>query len=117
MKLSKRLLSVLMALIMMFSVVAVSSVSASASTDFPVYDASKPSLVIGTVDCTEVGNVVVPIKIENNPGIWGMNFQVKYDSNLTYVEPDSGKNLNDGCDVLTGCCKVSNNASDRILTV
>lgn len=84
MNFSKRVLSVILTLIMVCSVVTVSSVAVSAST-FPAYDSSKTNLVIGTANYYGSGDVKVPVSIKNNPGLWGANFQVKYDtSNLTY---------------------------------
>lgn len=82
MKISKRIFSMLLALVMMLSLAAV---SASADSTFPAYDSSKPNLVIGTVEYTGGGNVTVPISVGNNPGLWGANFQVEYDSSLTFV--------------------------------
>lgn len=112
---SKRIFSVILALVMMFSIVAMSSVAASADSTFPAYDATKPSLSVGTVSYTGSGDVKVPIIIKNNPGIWGANFQVSYDSNLTYVEPTVDPN--NGCSVLTGFCKATNDSTNRIVTV
>ena len=84
MNFSKRVLSVILTLIMVCSVVTVSSVAVSAST-FPAYDSSKTNLVIGTANYYGSGDVKVPVSIKNNPGLWGANFQVKYDTtNLTY---------------------------------
>lgn len=83
MKISKRIISVFLALVMMVSLFAV-SVSA-ARNNYADYDANKPNLVIGTVNCTEAGAVSVPVSIGNNPGFWGMNFQVSFPAGLTYV--------------------------------
>lgn len=90
MNFSKRVLSVILTLIMVCSVVTVSSVAVSAST-FPAYDSSKTNLVIGTANYYGSGDVKVPVSIGNNPGIWGANFQVKYDtSSLTYKGIEAG---------------------------
>ena len=85
MNLTKRIFSVLMALVMMISL---ASIAVSADATFPVYDASKPNLVIGTANYTGSGTVQVPISIHNNPGVWGLNFQVKYDKSLLQVAMD-----------------------------
>ena len=114
MRLTKKVLSVLLALIMTLSFV---TVAASADEYYPDYDASTPNMTIGTVDYKGTGNVIVPISINNNPGIWGANFQISYDSNLTFVVPADDAPANTGCDVLTGFCKATDDAKNKIITV
>ena len=78
MNFSKRVLSVILTLIIVCSFITVSSLADSTSI-FPAYDSSKTNLVIGTANYYGSGDVKVPVSIGNNPGIWGANFQVKYD--------------------------------------
>ena len=115
MKNCKKVLSVILALVMMLSVVTATSVVASADSNFPAYDENQPNLVIGNAEYTGTGNVVVPVIINNNPGIWGANFQISYATGLNYVEPTSELNAN--CSVLTGFCKATNDANNRVVTI
>ena len=101
MNISKRILGVLLSLLLIFSAVTVSLVSVSAASEFPAYDGTKPNLVIGTAEYTGTEETVkVPVSIGNNPGLWGANFQVQFDSeNLEYngIEPKN-KDLWANCD-------------------
>jgi len=65
---------VIIALVMMMSVAAV-AIPASAES---------ATLSLGEVKCSANGDVVVPLSIENNPGVWGINLQVSYPAELTY---------------------------------
>ena len=57
MKISKKLLSVVLSLVMVFSAVAACSVTASADVTFPEYDSTKTSLVIGTPQAKAAGHL------------------------------------------------------------
>ncbi len=113
MKISKKLLSVVLSLIMVFSAVAVCSVTASADVTFPEYDATKTSLVIGTPQAKQAGQkVTVPVSIENNTGLWAVNIQLAYDAtNLSVAS--TGAVTAGG--VLTGFCDYS--VADGVITV
>ena len=107
MKMSKRILSVFLALVMMVAMFAV-SVSASRA-NYPDYDSSKANLTIGTAKCTAAEEVVtVPVSIGNNPGFWGMNFQLSYPSQLTF---DSIEKVNAN---FTSCMA---SATNNVLTI
>ncbi|MBQ4156326.1 MAG: hypothetical protein IJD90_05940 [Clostridia bacterium] len=74
MKITKKMLSVFVALVMMLSIAVVA---------IPV-SAEGAAISIGEVECYENGDIVVPISVENNPGVWGINLQVSYPEQLTY---------------------------------
>lgn len=113
MKISKKLLSVVLSLIMVFSAVAVCSVTASADVAFPEYDATKTSLVIGTPQAKTAGQTVtVPVSIENNTGLWAVNIQLAYDTTNLSIASTGAVTAGD---VLTGFCDYS--VSDGVITV
>ena len=80
MKIAKKLLSVVIALVMIMTV----TVCASADSNFPQAPANEANLVIGTVNILQAGDVTVPVNLNKNPGIYALNLQIKYDSNLTF---------------------------------
>ena len=113
MKISKKLLSVVLSLIMVFSAVAVCSVTASADVAFPEYDATKTSLVIGTPQAKTAGQTVtVPVSIENNTGLWAVNIQLAYDTTNLSIASTGAVTAGD---VLKGFCDYS--VSDGVITV
>lgn len=85
----KKLIALLISLCLVLSTVAVAGITASADEIFPQYDETKPSLVIGTVNYSGSGQVKLPISIENNPGIWGANFQIAYNASLKCITTTS----------------------------
>ena len=109
----RKLISVILALAVMLSVL--TTVVVSADDRFPSDDNQKPCLTIGTVEYKGEGKVVVPVTVSrNNSGIWGANFQISYDSALTFDE--SAENSDNSC-ILQGTCLVGNDVSKRVLTV
>lgn len=91
----KKILAFVLAMVLCvsFATVAVSVLGAETATetpDTPTFDPSKPYFKVADVEVTEEAlaessQVVVPISIVNNPGIWGFKLQVELGEGLTYV--------------------------------
>ena len=73
----KKLVSALLALCL----VSVSFVTSYAA-DAPALDKSKPYLEIGNVCAKNEEMTEVPVTIGNNPGVWGIEFDVAYDADI-----------------------------------
>ena len=92
----KKILAFVLAMVLCvsFATVAVSVLGAETATetpDTPTFDPSKPYFKVADVEVTEEAlaessQVVVPISVVNNPGIWGFKLQVELGEGLTYVD-------------------------------
>lgn len=80
MKIAKKVLSAVIALVIIMTV----TVCSYADSNFNQAPANEANLVIGTVNITQAGDVTVPVNIQKNPGIYALNLQIRYDSNLTF---------------------------------
>ena len=78
----KRIISVLLAIIMLFGIIPLNSLTAFAANDAIVSVESVSAVVGSTVD--------VVINISNNPGIASMGFSMSFDENLTLVAATNG---------------------------
>ena len=71
----KRLLVCLLTVLMIFS-----------SLSVCVFADTQPKLSVGNVETQPGKTILVPIKISNNTGIWGIEFNVKFDTNIFEVQ-------------------------------
>lgn len=77
----KKLLSIILALAMVFSVVAFETVLAT----------TEPTITVETVEAEAGETVAVKVSISNNPGIWGLKVKIAYDrSVLTLTSVENG---------------------------
>lgn len=78
---TKKILSLLMALLMMFTVFPTSLIASAANAT---------TVTVESVNAIPGSNVEVNINVKNNPGIMAANFTVTYDEGLTLIDSKSG---------------------------
>lgn len=77
----KKIISLLLSVFMILSTISPLSVTA---------EIDSPTITVGSVTDVAGSTVIIPVTVENNPGILGATLQLTYDEGLTLVDATNG---------------------------